>query len=715
MARLNDAVRFALIGVLAVGSIASGTDELSIAFKQAENEPELAINLEEPIAIQLTNESQHEIRTWDLMSNVGYNAIALRIVDPESGVERLTTRKKITDAKFFEAARHTLIEGTQTLTIKPGESVEFELQLLGFAWGERAWENLPDPTTGKQQLVQIIMDIPDTNRGEPNTWSGRITSAQVPVRFTTETIKTPHQFLWNEMPETALRLLKANPEWTNKRDRDWRTPLHLASRFDFLEVIEWLCENGADINSEANNELTPLHFASTPETVALLLKYKPELEANEGSGRESVLQSKAESFVIARTPTQKMRWKTICDLLVEAGAKVDPISAIRLGDLDRLKEIVESGKLPRGNFRSPLRVAVQSGNLAVAKYLVDECDADVDQFEEGFGYPVLLSALPHPEIVKLLIDRGADLNREITWKGGRSGEWIIRDNATLLHYAMRDGEPQSVTLLIDSGIDVFAVTEGHFFEDDFEDQTALDVAAEFGEVDNARALLEHPEFENTDKQQRQEMLDRCLCVAASSYRVQGESRFQLVELLLDAGASPNAEFSPGVQVSQLAAFRMRSRNPDLDNHNLKTLRLLQTRGADIELFSAIALGDVSNIETLISQKPEQVGAVNHENYPALHFAVRLNQTDAVQTLLNADADVNLRNRSDFVGSVGETPLHVATMENRLAMAELLIKFGADVNAKDENGRTPLEYATRLKSEAITKLLLQNGAKTTTEF
>jgi len=43
-------------------------------------------------------------------------------------------------------------------------------------------------------------------------------------------------------------------------------------------------------------------------------------------------------------------------------------------------------------------------------------------------------------------------------------------------------------------------------------------------------------------------------------------------------------------------------------------------------------------------------------------------------------------------NIGVTPLHRAASKVHKEMAELLIAKGADVNAKDKNGRTPLDWA-----------------------
>ena len=41
---------------------------------------------------------------------------------------------------------------------------------------------------------------------------------------------------------------------------------------------------------------------------------------------------------------------------------------------------------------------------------------------------------------------------------------------------------------------------------------------------------------------------------------------------------------------------------------------------------------------------------------------------------------------------GSTPLHLASMYGRLEVARVLIEHGADIDAKDNKGRTPFQVA-----------------------
>jgi ankyrin repeat protein len=75
---------------------------------------------------------------------------------------------------------------------------------------------------------------------------------------------------------------------------------------------------------------------------------------------------------------------------------------------------------------------------------------------------------------------------------------------------------------------------------------------------------------------------------------------------------------------------------------------------------------------------------------------------SVEDLLKAGADVEARDTS------GRTPLYLASEQGKLDVVELLLARGADINAIT-GGTTPLHRACNLPSDEIAKLLIKRGA------
>ena len=84
----------------------------------------------------------------------------------------------------------------------------------------------------------------------------------------------------------------------------------------------------------------------------------------------------------------------------------------------------------------------------------------------------------------------------------------------------------------------------------------------------------------------------------------------------------------------------------------------------------------------------------------IHEATSAGDIDRVRALLDAGTNVDEKRLA--------TPLYYASRDGKFEIAELLVKRGADVNAKSRFG-APLHIASRKGHQKIVKLLLENGA------
>lgn len=135
---------------------------------------------------------------------------------------------------------------------------------------------------------------------------------------------------------------------------------------------------------------------------------------------------------------------------------------------------------------------------------------------------------------------------------------------------------------------------------------------------------------------------------------------------------------------------------DVAEHLLKS-------GADISgnfrLVSAFKHAQI--VELLL-----QYGADVNEQYPLdaqrpLHHASERGNIEVVKVLLKWGADVKAR---DFYG---KTALHCAVSRGSRPLTLLLLEHHADINVADRFGRTPLHYAIRYFP--VTRTLLEKGA------
>jgi ankyrin repeat protein len=88
---------------------------------------------------------------------------------------------------------------------------------------------------------------------------------------------------------------------------------------------------------------------------------------------------------------------------------------------------------------------------------------------------------------------------------------------------------------------------------------------------------------------------------------------------------------------------------------------------------------------------------------SIHQAAKDGNTEAVKLDLADGIDVNAKDDN------GRTPLHHVAEEGHKEIAELFIAAGADVNAKNNLGGTPLHEAAASGCKEIVELLVTKGA------
>ncbi|PNH01635.1 Ankyrin-1 [Tetrabaena socialis] len=87
----------------------------------------------------------------------------------------------------------------------------------------------------------------------------------------------------------------------------------------------------------------------------------------------------------------------------------------------------------------------------------------------------------------------------------------------------------------------------------------------------------------------------------------------------------------------------------------------------------------------------------------LHIASQGSSADIAEVLLRAGADADVKDKKLA------TPLHVASVHGRVAVAEALVRAGADVGAKDKGESSPLHVAGLHGQAEVAEALLRAGA------
>jgi uncharacterized protein len=132
---------------------------------------------------------------------------------------------------------------------------------------------------------------------------------------------------------------------------------------------------------------------------------------------------------------------------------------------------------------------------------------------------------------------------------------------------------------------------------------------------------------------------------------------------------------------------------------------VSSREIDARLRTACAQGDLALIKRLLSAGVDPNSA-DGDGWSALHYAAAAGHGEVVKTLIEAEANLNVR-----ANKYGWTPLHFAAGADRSRdVAIELLNAGADATLTDSVGRTPFDmqngravreyYESRLAAKAI---------------
>ena len=326
---------------------------------------------------------------------------------------------------------------------------------------------------------------------------------------------------------------------------------------------------------------------------------------------------------------------------------------------------------------------VRKGDLETVKSLVRHNPRLIKatgKDEEGrIGSTALhiATAEARKEVVKLLVERGANVNAVDTFDHTPLHEAVLKGNVTII-----------AALLAVKAVNVDAKCK--------HGMTPLLLAARAGKAEIVKLLCDRgADLEAKDPRQ----MTALMWAAASGHT-------SVVETLVEQKADAHARDKPGFTALHFAAER----------GHADVVRVLADNGADVDtrsddqltaLHSAAQNGHVDAVMVLLAHQVS-VDAKDRSGMTPLgttasNFKVDEMKCVAVMNLLlqhNANIDATDRR--------GRTALWIAAALDRGHVAKFLLAKSADVDVEDELGGTALHIAALQGAAKVTRLLLHNA-------
>ncbi len=413
----------------------------------------------------------------------------------------------------------------------------------------------------------------------------------------------------HDLPKT-LALLDTSPELLQAGDKRSNQPIHWAVMTRQLEFIDELLRRGADINARRADGGRPIHLTN-------------------GDYHFRGWRDVPDDW-----PTKP---KDVYEHLVSRGATIDLGMACATGNLERVRELLD---------QDPSLVNRLS---------------DYSSYYIGCGAPIKnAAARGHLEVVKLLLERGADPNLP---------EEGIAPNGHALYSAAANGHLEIVTL-----------------------------------------LLEHGGFPNVDVESSADTLSRAI----------SNQDQKMVELLCMHGAARAVHLLAYYNDLQTAAAVF-AVNPALANDadalanaasegHASFVRLMLRYQPDLPRrveFPGWAVGaKTRELNELLFQHGMNPSAPDWLGITPLHQFARNGDVEKAALFIEHGADLHARDED-----ICSTPLGWAAKFGQKSMVELLLQHGAKTNRPDDPAwAAPLAWAIRRHQPNIAELLRKHGAR-----
>jgi ankyrin repeat protein len=341
--------------------------------------------------------------------------------------------------------------------------------------------------------------------------------------------------------------------------------------------------------------------------------------------------------------------------LYAAAASTDPAVVAKL---------LAAGADPNGHLmggETPLMEASLRGNLATVKALL-AAGADPNVQEKAGGQTALMWAISqhHSAVTDELVKGKADVNL------------ASKTGSTPLMFAAQ-GDIKSTNILLAAGARPNTQHPDH-------GQTALIVSSTMGNTDIVEALLNNGADPNIRDGNSFTALHAA--VRDSDYGAEHDARIsaaKTVKALLAHGADPNARIDQKKQtVRALNELAFQGATPlalAAEVNSLDAVKELVKGGADPKIATEqgttpLIMASGAGTDVQRTRSPEE----------------RALAVETARFLLDQGVDVNA------AGQFGWTALHSATYQGLTDVIDLLVSRGANINAFDKLGQTPLSIS-----------------------
>ncbi|MEY2409153.1 MAG: hypothetical protein QOF48_1823, partial [Verrucomicrobiota bacterium] len=223
----------------------------------------------------------------------------------------------------------------------------------------------------------------------------------------------------------VARFLLANKAEVNSRRSGNITPLHEAVLNGHKSMTDLLLANGAEVNASASPEGTPLHYAAArgfKAIVEVLLAHGANPNALDYRNSTPLHSAVSKGF------------KSVAEALLDAGADVNIINKVTESNADQYAH----------NYGTPLHIAAYDGHKPLAELLIAR-RAKVD-LRNQFGETPLHLVRNNTNMTSLLIAAKADVNARVLRPGNELGK-------TPLCISVQNNYAEMVELLLENGAD----------------------------------------------------------------------------------------------------------------------------------------------------------------------------------------------------------------------------------------------------------------------